>query len=162
MIFFEISRFFSKVCKIDCLRKWILKNIGLRGIFLERKIGMENSPSFTLKFLKCTIDMNFQTLPNGRTSGQVYLQLPLNAPPPTVHSCSYYILNEATGTHQKLVNGTPFLTEWFKIDIENDRMEFMVVIVVDFEDSPTLQTECWLEGTTESLNNIRMCHSSGY
>lgn len=72
------------------------------------------------------------------------------------------MIDEVTGLKHKLVNFSPFLTDW--LDLERptpDRLEFLLLLVLDF-DGPTFNnSEYWIEGKTEALNHIKMRSLSG-
>lgn len=78
----------------------------------------------------------------------------------SILECSYYMLNEVTGQHHKLVNFSPFMTDWFDLGIVQDRMKFMLVFAMDYNVTDAA-CEYGLEGKTETLNHTNMYYSSG-
>lgn len=115
------------------------------------QISSSSSPSFTLKYWNCSIEMHFQTLPNNNASCKLHLRFPVNPLGfATVQNCSYYLLNETTGQHFKLVNLSLFSTDWCDLGLGHC-MDLLVVLVVDLSDS-TKNSKFWMEGETKALN----------
>lgn len=119
------------------------------------------SPTFTVRGWNCYICLNFQTLPTGNTICRSYLPYPQI---PIIRKenlqCSYYLLNIVTGDHYKLVNLSPYTTEWCEIGFLQNRFGFLVIIEMDLNEPFAANSTCWLEGRIEMLDKINMSFPS--
>lgn len=115
-----------------------------------------SSPSFwRSNTTKGYVDLSFKTLPSGNAACCFYLRFsnPIYHTQTDQYSCSYYLLNDATGKHQKLVNFSPFMSEWFDLGVSKDHVEFMVVLVLNYDDPVRPDFLHWWETKTETLKS---------
>lgn len=109
-----------------------------------------SSPTFRLNHYGgyYYIDLNIQILPSGNCVCRVSIRSTLySICHKVIRQCSYYLLNETTGQNHKLVNLSPFKTDWIDLGSIIDRLEFMVVFAMDIFE-PTANFEHWLEAVT--------------
>lgn len=126
------------------------------------QFASSTSPSFwRSNRSKGYIDLTFKTLPSGNSAFCFYLRFSnsLNHTRIDQSSCSYYIINEATGQHHKLVNISPFMTDWFDFGVGN-RMEFLVILALDVNEPSRANSIHWWETKTEALNHANISLSS--
>lgn len=143
----------------------------------DQLFSME-SPTFQLSgFGNHYLLLTLKIFPSGNSACCFHLRLPENPiSHKTIQRCSYYLLNKDTSQHHKLVNFSPFSTDWFDLGITHERIEYVVILTIDFIESfdanpgywlgpaPTKDAnfEYWFEGKTEALSKTNMCYSSSY
>lgn len=125
---------------------------------LKSQLNPKLSPTIMLGKWDFYIEFIYKTLPSGNSSYSFRIRNPHLVVP--ILTSTYYLLDEATGQHHKLLSLSPFLTDWFDLDYSQNQIDFLVVVVLEIVNVHT-KSECWLEGNTEALNNIQMIDVSG-
>lgn len=124
------------------------------------ELESSSSPPFQLGRSKFRIDLQFKTLSTGNFACSFYLSSDFPIGHSLIRQCSYYLLNAATTECHKVANFSPYLTDWFDLGIERDKVKFLLVFAMDLNSDSHENSEFWLEGRTETLH-LNMYFVSG-
>lgn len=122
-----------------------------------------SSPMFSLHSGFGQIYVEFKTLLSGKTACSFRCVNSFCNPELVVVDRAFYMLNEATGQHKKLVYPPKDINDWFDLGALGDRLEFLLVFAMDFDDYYTYERyESWEEVETEVLNQQILFDSSSF